>query len=147
MYCAIDIVDEQEFERLELKRVLYINISPHCFTYILLLFSYKYDGWYTKQNHPHSTKVNTCNGICKIVKKIDVQNIVKARIFLSMGPFHWHGLTLILASIINYIHNKVWDENTYPFPNFNGDTFEVWEWIDNVISQFTWSMYPYGDSN
>ena len=25
-----------------------------------------------------------------------------------------------------YIHNKVWDEITYPFPNFNGFTVEVW---------------------
>ena len=25
--------------------------------------------------------------------------------------------------------SKVWDEITYPFPNFNGATVEVWEWI------------------
>ena len=28
----------------------------------------------------------------------------------------------------NHIHCKVWDEITYPFPNFSGAT-EVWEWI------------------
>ena len=27
--------------------------------------------------------------------------------------------------------DKVWDEITYPFPNFNGCTIEVWEWISN----------------
>ena len=32
--------------------------------------------------------------------------------------------------------NKVWDEITYPFPNFNGCTIEVWEWISNFISNF-----------
>ena len=45
------------------------------------------------------------------------------------GPFYWHGLTLISAWKINYIHYKMCYENTYPFPNFNGSTVEVWEWI------------------
>ena len=39
--------------------------------------------------------------------------------------------------INNYIHCKVWDEITYPFPNFNGCTVEVWEWINNFIPLFT----------
>ena len=34
---------------------------------------------------------------------------------VSRGPFNLHGLTLIPASISNYIHYKVWDEITYPF--------------------------------
>ena len=25
------------------------------------------------------------------------------------------------------------DESIYPFPNFNGATVEVWEWISNFI--------------
>ena len=29
---------------------------------------------------------------------------------ISRGPFYWHGLTLILAWISNYMHDKVWDE-------------------------------------
>ena len=29
--------------------------------------------------------------------------------------------------ISNYIYYNVWDEITYPFPNFNGFTVEVWE--------------------
>ena len=29
--------------------------------------------------------------------------------------------------------SQVWDEITYPFPNFNGCTMEVWEWISNFI--------------
>ena len=29
------------------------------------------------------------------------------------------------------------DEITYPFPNFNGATVEVWEWISNFITHFT----------
>ena len=30
----------------------------------------------------------------------------------------------------------MWDEITYPFPNFNGVTLEVWEWISNFIPCF-----------
>ena len=45
--------------------------------------------------------------------------------FVSRGPFDKHGLTLILAWISNYIHYNVC-EITYPLPNFNGITVEVW---------------------
>ena len=27
--------------------------------------------------------------------------------------------------------SKVWDEITYPFPNFNCAIVEVWEWVSN----------------
>ena len=33
----------------------------------------------------------------------------------------------------NNMSNKVCDEITYPFPNFNGTTVEVLEWISNFI--------------
>ena len=26
----------------------------------------------------------------------------------------------------------MWDEVTYPFPNFNGAAVEIWEWISNI---------------
>ena len=35
--------------------------------------------------------------------------------------------------------------NTYPFPNFNGATVEVWEWISNFIPHFI--TYPCWDSS
>ena len=35
--------------------------------------------------------------------------------------------------ISNAIHYEVWDEIIYPFPNFNGATIEVWEWMNNLI--------------
>ena len=34
----------------------------------------------------------------------------------------------------NHMPGKVWDEITYPFPNFNGCTVEVGDWISNVIA-------------
>ena len=48
-----------------------------------------------------------------------------------------HPETLLLIccnfnpSLGNYIHYTVWDEITFPFPNFNGATVEVWKWISN----------------
>ena len=39
-------------------------------------------------------------------------------ILYSQGPIYYDWLTLIPAWINN--HSKVWDEITYPFPNFNG---------------------------
>ena len=59
-----------------------------------------------------------------------------AKIFDPRGPFYYYGLTLIPAWISNHMHNKVWDEITYPFPNFNGGTIEVWVWISNFIPHF-----------
>ena len=34
---------------------------------------------------------------------------------------------------MHYIEYDVWDEITYPFPNFNRVTVEVWLWINNLI--------------
>ena len=45
--------------------------------------------------------------------------------------------------MINYIRCKVWDEITYPFPNFNGFTVEVWEWISIFIPHFTRHVITY----
>ena len=32
--------------------------------------------------------------------------------------------------------NKVGDEVTYPFPNFNGATVEIWKWRSNFMPYF-----------
>ena len=42
--------------------------------------------------------------------------------------------------ISNYIHYTVWDENWYPFQNFNSATVEVWEWISNFIPRWSWKI-------
>ena len=52
-------------------------------------------------------------------------------------------LTLIPAWLSNYIHCKVWGEITYLFPNFNGFTVEVWEWISNFVPHFTGNAITY----
>ena len=62
---------------------------------------------------------------------------------ISRGPFYKHGFTSIPTWISNYIHYKMWNEITYPLPNFNGCTIEVWEWITNFISYFTGHVIVY----
>ena len=48
----------------------------------------------------------------------------------------------LLTAWINFILNKddinykMWNEITYPFPNFNDCTVEIWEWISNFIPHF-----------
>ena len=37
----------------------------------------------------------------------------------------------------------MWDEITYPFPNFNGYTVEVWEWMNNFILHFIKHVITY----
>ena len=59
------------------------------------------------------------------------------------GPFYQHDLTLTPAWISNHIHYKMWDEITYPFPNFNSCTVEVWEWISNFIPHFIRHVITY----
>ena len=52
---------------------------------------------------------------------------------------HWFHAPFFLISawISNHMHDKVWDEITSPFPNFNGVTVEVWEWRSNFVPHFT----------
>ena len=49
--------------------------------------------------------------------------------------FYWHGLNLNLAWISNYKCYRVWDDITYPFPNFNGQLSKLG--IGWVISSHT----------
>ena len=81
--------------------------------------------------------INYCNMIHVLKQDIWTGDIN------SRNPFYWHGLTLIPAWISNDMSNKVWDEITYPVPNFNGATVEVWEWISNFISHFTRHVITY----
>ena len=37
----------------------------------------------------------------------------------------------------------LWDEITYPFPNIDGCTIEIWEWISNSIPYFVVDVIIY----
>ena len=50
----------------------------------------------------------------------------RCNINLSPCP-HLH--VVINSGISNHMTHKIWNEITYQFPNFNGATVEVWEWI------------------
>ena len=67
--------------------------------------------------------------------------LVRRRFYIvsvPLGPFYWHSLTLIPAWISNHTYHWMWDEITYPFPNFNGATVEVWEWVSNFCIVEVW---------
>ena len=55
--------------------------------------------------------------------------------------FPQNSLTLVWVN--NYTHYKMWEDITFLFPNFNGCTVEVWEWISNFISHFTEHVITY----
>ena len=61
----------------------------------------------------------------------------------AIGNFHVLDCYIILVDLLplvghvwisNHIPSKVWDEITYPFPNFDGCIGEVWKWISKFIS-------------
>ena len=56
--------------------------------------------------------------------------------YTSSSPFYQHGLNLILAWISNHMPSKVWDDIPYPFPNCNGCTVDLWEWISDFTPHF-----------
>ena len=58
---------------------------------------------------------------------------------LTPTRVYLHGLPLIPVWISKHMPNKVWDEITDPFSNFNGATVEVWEWISNLLTRFTFN--------
>ena len=37
----------------------------------------------------------------------------------------------------NNTYYRVWDETTYPFPNFSGRTVDIWKLTSNPFSHFT----------
>ena len=57
--------------------------------------------------------------------------------FLYRGrdPLQLTCINLNLA-LINYtMRSYEWDEITYPFPNFNGSSVQVQEWLSNFIPE------------
>ena len=76
---------------------------------------------------------------CSVPEQCFVINAARVRTAYLSGLF----LTWISSWIGNYSHYKMWDEITYPFPNFNGVTIEVWEWISNFIPHITGHVITY----
>ena len=53
------------------------------------------------------------------------------------------GLTLIPVWIRNHMPSKVWDEITYPFPNFNGCAVDFWKLISDFMPYFIMDAITY----
>ena len=58
-----------------------------------------------------------------------------------------YGLTLFLVGIRNHTQSIMGNEMTYPFPNFNSCTIEVWQGINNSMPHFIMEVmtYPWWD--
>ena len=67
----------------------------------------------------------------------------------TRDPFYEQDFTFIRAWMSNHTPTKVWNEITYPFPNFNCVTVAVWKWISNFIPHFIMDgiTYPCWDWN
>ena len=64
-------------------------------------------------------------------------------VLTRVAPFYEHDLTSIPGWISDHMPSKVLDEMIYPFPNFNGTTVEVYEWISNFIRHFMMDVTTY----
>ena len=67
----------------------------------------------------------TCQYVCNLWYVID-----------ASANFYYHRLTSIPVWISVYVHCKLWNENNNLFPNLNGTTVVVWEWISNFIPHY-----------
>ena len=80
----------------------------------------------------NGTDTQQSNHICiPLIISLGKQNEEQCRhrFFRIYTAQHLGPLLLLrvnLAWISNYIHLKVWDEMTYPFPNFNGSRWSLW---------------------
>ena len=72
-----------------------------------------------------------------------VDTINRVSLVTTIGTILLTWIDLSPAWISIYIHDKLWDGITYPFPNFNGATIEVWEWLSNFVPHFTWHFIAY----
>ena len=82
-----------------------------------------------------------CNDdfICDITYHFDEEIDFRLNvIYSSVASF-----TNIPAWMSNHMPRKLWNEITYPFPNFNGVTIEVWEWISNLIPHIIMAVITY----
>ena len=67
----------------------------------------------------------------------------RAMTSLCQNPYHLGPPLLTWFKFNPSIHYNVWDEIAYAFPNFNGYTVEVWEWISNFLPHLTGHVITY----
>ena len=131
------------YEKTTMKKKVplwFLVISEHAHA-VEYLFIFPWKLWLDKLFIEACLAKTIHNSICAslsflITERERVVEIVmknKDRLSYNTHICWWPGLlyslsiTLILAGISNNMSNKLWDEITYPFPNFNSCTVEVWE--------------------
>ena len=93
---------------------------------------------YTNPCLPWERFLKTCSILMSRNDKKNTQCTTISLCFLELLFPTW---------ISNHMPSKVWNEITYPFPNFNRETVGVWEWISNFIPHFTMDIITYPCSN
>ena len=102
-------------------------------------------------NFSHSScEVETCisNHTCGVIRDVNTHTCPsKFQRRFSYSTVHgWVPTSrwpLTPAWISNNIHYNVWNEITYPFPNFKCATVEVWKWMSKFITHFTVHVITY----
>ena len=93
----------------------------------ILIFCYKYTKKYPSDvfviSSPHLVIAELQLYVLRYIVRLYVHRstlkIYNYQAMSTWGPFSWHGLTLIPVWITNYMHYKMWNEITSPFPDFN----------------------------
>ena len=96
-------------------------------------------------NYQYATLNSYCQNRSSIMSKsmhISQRSLwnVPQSFYISQGSYEH---SFIPAWICNHIHYKMSSEITYPFPNFNGCTIEVWEWTSDFIPHFPGHVITY----
>ena len=89
---------------------------------------------------PNGQAMLLCNGHCS-----DTWSYWNRMGLVLIRGLYYHGSTLPPAWISHNMSCKVWDEITYPFPNFNGCTVEFGEWIGNFTLHFVTDVITYSE--
>ena len=135
----IDVMDDRIFASSRWIFESYL-ISQRLITHNVSWFTHKFIGWLNHRNNLVTNSHGSTN-IKGKYKHYFLQNSI-GQVWAG-HTFYWHGLTLILTWRDNYILYKVWDKITYPIPNFNNATVEVYEWISSFISHFPRNVITY----
>ena len=131
------------------RDVLYMNMNMYIVLNILYI---KLQGWPFGQG---MSLWPTLHGRISFRKSLQITwgsrpNFIQTGSVWSMDqigkylrPLLLTWITLILSLISNHIPSKVWNEITYPFPNFKGATAEVWIMVSNFTPHFMSKVITY----
>ena len=119
----------------------------------------------TPTHHPHPTPTpcthtHTHKFLQYCIRGLKIYNIVIKKSYLKYIVFEIYTMIIVFeiylynaplvslpARLSNHMPCKAGDEITYPFPNFNGCSVDVWEHISNFNPHFIMSVINYSCSD